>query len=183
MKKIHVVLILSLGYMLSGCGAVQVRDYLPSESNTIHLKSLGTQLNVNKFTAKKSDSSIMCRIAGPVETPNGEPFETYIENALISELKRAGMFSKESPISIDGYLIDTDASSGMSDGHWTFEIKISSGDKEGFIVKHSREFSGSFIGATACRQDMPDAFRPTVSELISIIIHHPEFELLLKNNI
>lgn len=178
MKKIIIPVLLSLSYLLTGC-AVTVETYNASEENSQYLKSLNTPLNVNKFTANKSDFKVMCRLANNVATPDNEPFETYIENALIDELKMAGMYSKDSPVTINGHLIDTDASSGMSDGHWTFNIEVSTNNKKGFTVIHKREYSGSFFGGKACRHDMPRAFAPTVKELIAKIIHHPEFLTLI----
>jgi hypothetical protein len=58
-------------------------------------------------------------------------------------------------------------------------ISNSSGDS--FSVVHKRNYNASFVGGLACGDNMPKAFAPTVQELITKIITHPEFSLLFGN--
>ncbi|QKJ22761.1 hypothetical protein [Poseidonibacter lekithochrous] len=175
--SLAVVAILSVGF--TGCG-VKVANYHASADNVTELKELNIKINVNDFTATKSNYKFMCRLANDVTTPNKEPFETYIENAFVEELKMAGMYSESSKITISGHLNMVDVSSGMTDAHWTFDITVSSNNGKSFRVKHKREYSSSFLGGIACGQDMPGSFQPTVKELISKIIKNPQFRDLIK---
>jgi hypothetical protein len=178
MKALISIFVLSFAIMLTGCSHVTVGNYHATADNVQKLKDFGVKFNVNEFTAKKTDYGIHCRLAGPMEMPNGESFKKYIENAFVEELKKAGMYSENSPIIINGHLNDVDASSGITDAHWTFDITISSNNKS-FTVIHKREYRSSFSGMTACQDNMPRAFVPTVEELIAKILNHPEFESLV----
>jgi hypothetical protein len=175
-----VLLIILVTILFSGCG-VKVGRYHASSDNVIALKKINTKINVDKFTAYKLDYKVMCRLANDVTTPNKEPFVTYIENAFIEELKMADKYSPTSKITISGHLNNLNVSSGMTDAHWTFDITVSSNNGNRFTVKHTREYSASFLGGIACKEDMPDAFNPTVKELINKIINHPKFNSLLQN--
>ena len=174
------LLVTVISILFSGCG-VKVGRYHASADNVLDLKKLNTQINVNKFTANKLDYKVMCRLANDVTTPNKEPFVTYIENAFVEELKMAGLYLPTSKITISGHLNTLSVSSGMTDAHWIFDITVSSNNGKSFRVKHKREYSASFIGGIACKEDMPDAFNPTVKELISKIINHPKFKSLIQN--
>ena len=63
------------------------------------------KLDVSNFTATKAgESSILCRLAETVSTPKGESFEEYIKDALISELKMAGTYDKNSTLKESCYI-------------------------------------------------------------------------------
>ncbi|PHR27385.1 MAG: hypothetical protein COA36_09155 [Desulfotalea sp.] len=175
MNKIFTTLILCYVIILSSGCAVTVDRYQPTADNQQIIKNLKFKMNVGKFEAKKTDYRVMCRLANNVELTDGKSFEEYIEAAFIEELKMAGMYSKESSITINGYLNDTDVSSGMTDAHWTFDITVSNNKNEEFTIIHKRTYSASFMGGIACINDMPKSLMPTVQELIAEIISHPKF--------
>jgi hypothetical protein len=167
--------LLSVITLTTGC-AITTDRYQATADNQQRIKDLNIKMNVGKFEAKNTDYKIMCRLANNVELPDGKSFQSYIENALIEELKMAGMYSKQSNITINGYLNDTDVSSGMTDAHWTFNLTVSNNKSEKFTIVHKRDYSASFIGGIACGNDMPKSLMPTVQELIREIINHPQFE-------
>jgi hypothetical protein len=167
---------LSIGF--TGCG-VKVATYGASSENVSKLKTYNTKLNVNNFTATSSDSSIMCRMSDPIKTPNGETFEKYIENALIEELKMAGLYSKNAKITLSGHLNEVKANSIPGSANWEFSVKVSSSNGKSFTVKSKKDYSSSFMAHYACN-DMAEAFKPAVQKLITKIINHPEFQTLTK---
>ncbi|MGB5867388.1 MAG: hypothetical protein WBG69_05885 [Arcobacteraceae bacterium] len=170
------VAVLSIGF--TGCG-VKVATYGASSENVSQLKKYDTKLNVNNFTATTSESSIMCRLSDPIKTPNGESFEQYVENALIEELKMAGLYSKDAKITLNGHLNEVSASSTPGTANWEFSVKVSSSNGESFTVTSKKDYSSSFMAHYACN-DMAEAFKPAVQKLITSIINHPKFSSLVK---
>ena len=165
--------------LTTGCAITSDR-YQATADNQQRIKNLNIQMNVGKFEAQNTDYKIMCRLANNVELPDGNSFQSYIENALIEELKMAGLYSKQSNITINGYLNSTDVSSGITDAHWTFNLTVSNNKNERFTIIHKREYSSSFVGRIACSNDMPKSLMPTVQELIKKIINHPQFESMFS---
>jgi hypothetical protein len=165
----------------TGC-AITADRYQATAVNQLQIKNLNQKMNVGNFKAQKTDYKVMCRLANNVELPDGKSFEEYIEGALIEELMMAGMYSKESDVTINGYLNDTDVSSGMTDAHWTFDLTISNSHNEELKIIHKREYSASFVGGIACSNDMPKSLMPTVQELISKMINHPKFDSMFSNH-
>lgn len=177
MLTIKKVLPFAIILMVTGC-AVPVDRYHATADNQTKIKTFKHKLSVDKFTATKTDYKVQCRLANNVEMTDGRSFEGYIQDALIEELKMAGAYSKDSKIIIKGHLNDTDVSSGVTDAHWTFNLTVSNTEGKSFTINYKREYSASFIGDIACRDDMPKSFLPTVQELIGKIINHPEFNEL-----
>jgi hypothetical protein len=180
MKKtiITLVLIITIS-VLTGC-SITVDRYNSTADNQNRLRKLNIKLNVDKFTATKSDFSVMCRLANGVNLPDGKSFEKYIEDAFIEELKMADVYSKNSHIILKGHLNDTDVSSGFTDAHWTFNLKVSNGAGESYTIIHKRKYKSSFLGGIACGNDMPKSFLPTIQELVGKVINHPKFDGLFK---
>ena len=167
---------LAIGF--SGCG-IKVAGYSASSDNVSKLRTYKTKVNVSKFTAKSSESSMMCRMSDPIKTPKEETFEKYIENALIDELKMAGLYDKSAKITLAGHLNKVSASSTPGVAYWEFSVKVSSSNGQTFTVVSKKEYSSSFMAHYACN-DMAGAFSPSVQKLITDIVNHPKFTNLLK---
>lgn len=177
--KFNVALLVFLSILLStGCSTIEVDRYRTTADNQQHIKRMNIQMNVEAFTATMPKSNVMCRMANKVGMPDGETFERYIQNAIIEELKMAGLYSKEANVVLSGHLVKTDVSSGMTDAHWTFNLKVSNSQGESFTVTHSRQYDASFLGGIACANDMPRSFMPSVQELVGVIVNHSEFSSL-----
>lgn len=159
---------------LSGC-AYNVAPYGASVTNVESIKSLGIKpVSVAKFaSARPGQSSITCRAAGPVSV--SPSFESYIEKALIDELKLAGVFDANSPLVIKGSLEEIDFSSGITDGKWLFSLTVSNARNESFTTKSIFGFSGSFVADKAC-QETAQAFAPAVQKLVLDIVRDPQFK-------
>jgi hypothetical protein len=179
LKSIKNLTVITAAIVLSACSA-QVSRYHSSADNVNALRNITTKLDVGEITATKPTKSVMCRLANPVIMPNDGTINEYIENAFTEELKMAGLYDKNASIIISGNLNNTTASSGMSDGHWTFDMTVKSSNGKSFNIIHKHEYSGSFIGGVACRENMPDEFEPAVEELINAIIIDPRFKGLFS---
>lgn len=181
--KIYIAFLMSALIILStGCTTIEVDRYRTTADNQQYIKQLNLKMSVDSFTATQSKSSVMCRMANKVGMPDGETFEKYIENAIIEELKMAGLYSKDANVVLSGHLVKTDISSGMTDAHWTFNLKVSNNQGESFTVSHGREYDASFLGGVACQNDMPRSFMPSVQELVGVIVKHSEFASLFNEN-
>jgi hypothetical protein len=170
---------------LTGCGYT-INNYGASVDNVEALKALkqaNTQVSVNSFSASHGDhKSIMCRAAGPIETPNKQSFEKYIEEALVAELKLAGLYSPGADIKLDGRVDKLDFNSNIGAGSWAFELTASSSNGKSMTVKSRHEFSTNWVADKACQQ-VAQAFSPAVQALISDLVKSPEFATLLQDKV
>lgn len=175
MKRVS-FLLLALTTIVSGC-AFNASPYGASVQNVEAIKLSNVKpIAVAPFTAAKPGlSSITCRAAGSVKVQPS--FETYIEKALIDELKLAGAYNPSSAITLSGKLDEVDFSSGMTDGKWTFSLTVSNNRNESFTTKSSLPFKGSFVADKAC-QEVAQAFGPSVQKLIQDVVQHPQFKQL-----
>ncbi|WP_053195647.1 hypothetical protein [Herbaspirillum hiltneri] len=174
MKLVSLSLIVATT-LLTGC-AYNASPYGASVQNVDAIKSAGIKpVAVEKFQSSKPGlASITCRAAGPVRVVPS--FETYIEKALIDELKLAGAYDPASTLKLSGKLEEVDFSSGMTDGKWLFTLTLSNG-KNSFTTKSTMNFSGSFVADKAC-QEVAQAFGPAVQQLIREVIKNPQFKKL-----
>ncbi|MBI3561576.1 MAG: hypothetical protein HY080_07675 [Gammaproteobacteria bacterium] len=165
-----------LAALISGC-AYNASPYGASIRNVESIKSANIKpVAVAPFKSSKPGlDSITCRAAGPVIVkPN---FETYIEKALIDELKLAGVYNQNSELVLTGNLENVDFSSGMTDGKWIFSLIVSNNKNQSFTANSTYEFSGSFIADKAC-QEVAQAFGPAIQKLIEDVVQNPKFRQL-----
>ena len=180
MKKFSLGILTLLAIIgLSGC-SVKVPQYNSSADNVVQLRTIDFKLNVGTFTATHSAKSTLCRLARTVVVPHGLSFEKYIENAFTEELKMADKYSSESNITITANLNNLKASSGLaSTGYWSFDMTIQSSNGKSFDITSKHIYDTSFIGAIACNEMMPNAFKPAVQKLIKEVVSNPKFNDLL----
>ncbi len=171
MKKF--ILAAAAATVLSGC-AYNVSPYGAAVNNVEAIKAQKiSPVAVGKFQASEpGKASITCRAAGPVTV--SPSFETYIENALIDELKLAGAYNPSSPLVLTGKLEKIDFSSGMSDGNWSFTLVLTNPRGQSFTTQSIFGFSGSFAADKAC-QEVAQAFAPAVQKLVSDVVRNPQF--------
>ena len=167
-----------LALFVSGCSTYAANRYSISVDNMTSLKKMtGEQLNVGQFTASKPGlKEIMCRGVGPIKTPDGETFENYIREAFIDELKLAELYSDSSPVILTGNIDNIDFSS--TEGYWNIATTITSSNGKFISVTENHSYKTSFYGETACNQTA-QALMPAVQDLISQIVNHKDFPLLV----
>jgi hypothetical protein len=163
---------------LSGCSTYSASRYSMSADNVIALKSLnGKVANVGAFSATTpGQTEIMCRGVGPIKTPDGEPFASYIRKALVDELRMGGSFSTSAPTTLTGNLDAIDFSSNS--GSWNLSLTVKSSNGKSMSATESYAFTSSFYGETACNQTA-QAFMPAVQNLVGKIVRDAEFNTLV----
>ena len=167
-----------VGLISTGC-SYNIPKYGVSSKNVNSIKTIKSKINIGSFTStEKNLTSITCRAAGGVGTPDKKPFEQYIKSALISELKLAGKFNPKSKITINGRLEKIDFSANIGTSNWIFKLKAISNNSKSIVVNSKYEFPGSFVADKAC-SEVAQAFVPAVQKLINDIVKHPGFRKLL----
>ncbi len=176
--------------LTAACSSFTVPKYGLSAENVMGLRKLGQKVNVGKFTATPPGrTEIGCRAKGPVRTPDGRPFEDYIQRALADELKVAEMFSDSAPVTLTGNLDKIDFSSTA--GEWTMDLTFASSNGRTLTVsskygfKTGPAYTYALFGGQAAADERAcaetaQAFAPAVQVLIGKLVHHAELDRLLK---
>jgi hypothetical protein len=178
-KKIFVLSILSLGILTTGC-ANKVHNYSASTANTIALKSLSSDkvAEIGTFTdSGKNESKVMCRLASPIGTPEGDTFASYIQKALITELVLTDHYDPKAESIITANLNDVYGSTVIGNAYWEFDLTISSTTGVSYNVKSRHDYESSYLATSAC-SEMQRSFVPAVQQLNTKIISHPSFSEL-----
>ena len=167
-------------FLFTGCG-IKTSEYNVSADNVQTLRDYKElKLDVSNFTATNSgESSVMCRLAETISTPKGEPFSEYIKEALISELKMAGVYNKNSELKISGNLNKIYGSTMFGNAYWEINVTVSSTNGKSITVNTKRDYPSSYLASTACN-NMGTSFAPTIKQLIGDIINHKDFSELLR---
>jgi len=173
------IIIMGLILIVSGCSTYAVNRYSISTDNVMALKALdGASVNIGEFTSTDPGlSEIMCRGVGPIKTPDGQSFSSFIQKALTDELKIAGIFSSSSAITLTGNLDSIDFSS--SSGNWRLALTVNSSNNHSIKVAEDYSFTSSFYGETACNQTA-QALMPAIQNLIGKVVSDPGFHKLVK---
>ena len=163
--------------LLAGCETLSVHQYSLSSENTTAIKNAVTagrisSIAVGEFIAAAPGRFEMrCGMNKQITTPHQTPFEKYIRDAFIEELKKAGAYSLdqiEAGKVITGYL---DKFTFNSDsGSWDIELVITFKSGEFFTV------SESYPQEDASCEHTASTMVPAVQELIHKIITHPVFQ-------
>jgi len=181
LKALKLVSVVAVLFCLSGCGFV-VSNYGVSAENIEALRNLkveGTKISVSRFTSSRPGvSGISCRTAGDVETPDKTPFDQYIHDALVTELKLAGLYAENGNVILSGNIEELDFSSSIGAGKWIFRLKASSNNGKSLTVDSRHEFSTNWVGEKACQQ-VAQAFSISVQKLIHDLVATPQFADLL----
>jgi hypothetical protein len=176
MKKL--LIISAVAMIASGCSTYSATRYSISTDNVVALRSLnGKTINVGAFTSTvPGQKEIMCRGVGPIKTPDGEPFSSFIRKALLDELKIANIYSASAPVTLTGNLDAIDFSS--QSGNWNINLTVKSSNGKSISTSEVYPFTSSFVGDTACNQTA-QAFMPAVQNLVGKVVNSPEFIALV----
>ena len=165
--------------VLTGCSTYATTRYSVSVDNVSKLRELGTAgVTVGNFTATDPGvTQLNCRAVGPIKTPDGESFETFIRKAFVDELRMAEVYSETADITLTGNLNEIDFSS--TSGMWTIGLTINSSNGRTITVLENYDFKSSWYGETACNQTA-QALMPAVQNVISQIIQNNGFPSLVE---
>jgi hypothetical protein len=165
------------GFMLSGCETFPIPQYSLSQQNTMALKNtmmMGhvSSLAVGEFNAANPGQyELRCGMNKLIKMPNSTPYEKYIREALIDELKKADAYSLDQIEAdrvitgqLDTFKLDSDTDS------WVIKVTISFKSGQVFTVSETFENDGRSCERAAA------TLIPAVQELIHKIITHPVFQ-------
>lgn len=177
MKRIIIASIIAAS--LTGCSTFATNRYAVSVDNVQALKAnKGKQVKVGTFTSFEPGLNvIVCRGAGPVKSPDGEPYAEYMRKALVDELKMSEIYSNEAPVTLTGQLNSLDFSSNS--GNWNMSLTVNSTNGQSLTVNENYKYTTSFVGETACNQTAL-AFMPAVQDLIGKLVTNENFKTLIK---
>lgn len=165
---------------ITACETTSSRPYKASTSNIMAAQASmpdGAKVSVGMFSASAGvDTSPTCRAMGALEVAPGQSPVDYIHDAFQEELFKAGLIETDAP-EIAGEVEQLEFNS-FGTGSWDVALKVSSpANPDGYSVSTTYSFKTSFSAINAC-QNVIDAFQPTVSELLSKVVQHPEFPTL-----
>ncbi len=175
--------LLAVGMLSTGCSTYAASRYSSSADNLTPLRELRGEvqgINVGEFkTQGDASSEIMCRALGPIKTPDGESFATYIRKALITELKFAEVYSEKAPVTLSGTLEQLDFSS--VDGAWNLQLTVKSSNGRSMTASQRYAFTSSWVAETACNQTA-QALMPAVQDLIKQLVTQKKFASLVRTD-
>lgn len=179
-KLVYGIIVAAIAISFTGCG-LKTAEYAMSADNVTELRKIANKkIAVDSFSAVSTgEKHIMCRLAETISTPRGESFSDYIEDALKTELKMAGLYDQSSKLRLSGKLIKIYGSSMLGDAYWEVELEVKSSNGKSIQVHTKREYPSAFLAYTACN-NMASSFSPTIRQLITDIINHKDFNSLLN---
>ena len=165
--------------LLQACSTYSTNRYSINAGNVVALKTYqSNKITVGDFTATKPNvKSVSCRAVGPIPTPDGETYENYIRNALISELQIADSYSSEGEVVLTGNLNEIKPNSVS--GNWKISLTVNSSNGKKLTVDELYDFKTSYYGETACNQTA-QALMPAVQNLIGKLVTNAEFNNLVN---
>lgn len=172
--------ILSLVLILAtGCASFDVGRYGVSVENNAALRKFsGARVNVGPFTATEpGKTELNCRAVGPITTPEKRPFEEYVRQALIDELKVADLLAPAAPVTLTGKLNKVEFDSWA--GQWQLDLTLTSSNGRSLTAATMYDYGFTYMAETACVRTSK-SFVPAVQVLIGKIVHDPQFQELLK---
>ena len=163
--------------LLSACETFAIRNYSQSTKNTdaiITAMNAGhvSSIAVGEFSASSPGQFEMrCGTNKLIRTLHHTPFEKYVREALIAELKKADAYSLdqiEAGKVISGHL--DKFRFNADSGGWDIDLTITFKSGESFTVSESY-----LIDDTSCPQ-VTAAAVPAVQDLIYKVLTHPIFQ-------
>jgi len=171
--------LLAAAALLAGCSTYAVPRYSANAETVDRLRTNApAAAKVGAFTTTgESRSEITCRGVGPIKTTDGESFADYAKKALASELRLAGLYSDQAPVTLTGNVDRLDFSS--TEGRWDIAMTIASNNGAKVSKSVAYQYPTNFVGEIACNATA-QAFVPAMQDLISAVVADSSFPLLLK---
>jgi hypothetical protein len=139
----------------------------------------GTAVNVGVFTAQEPGrTEITCRAVGPIKTPDGETFETFIRKAFVDELTISELYVPTAPLVLTGHVDELDFRS-FNEPAWLIALTLRSSNGRSLAVREEYAFAWNYMAEVACNQTA-HALMPAVQNLVRKAVQHPGFADLLK---
>ncbi len=184
MKKqnIKFAIIATLAIFSAACSHVAPK-YSASATNVEEMRMIAKEatakISAGEFTATEAGKkSIGCRAEGTVGAPDNKTFDQFIKDAIVDEMKVAGIYDEKSHIKLQSNLDFIDFSSNIGAGKWMMKMTFKSDGIEPFLIENTYEFSTNFIADIACEQ-VSQALPAATQDLIKKLVQHPSFKAML----
>ncbi|QNP40488.1 hypothetical protein [Lysobacter solisilvae (ex Woo and Kim 2020)] len=179
MRRLLLLPVLSLS--LAACVSMPPPSYQPGISNTeLLLQKRSDKLAVDGFDAAPGINNRSLGIRGSQLTGGSDgTFGTYLQEALVTELKAAGKYEGNSPLRISGTLLRNDLDGGAVK-RGTARVAARFVVKKGEAVVYDKSFEAqhewesSFIGALAIPAAM-DNYAGAVQKLVGMLFADADF--------
>jgi hypothetical protein len=181
--RLIAISLLTLTFLIttSGCSTT-APNYQGSRKNAESLSNLpNTKIGVSTFTdSNNSDNKKQLSMRGnTVNSPYGESYASYIENAIRTDLILAGRHSNDSDLRIAGVVIKNDVdASGINIGTGISEVEITFSNKSRVVLKkrfsQDHQWESSFVGAVAIPRAMNE-YGVLIEKLIHRIFSDGDF--------
>lgn len=164
---------------LAACETTTAIPYQASTQNVISaqrtLKPSDTKVTLGAFTASGTEADKpTCRAMGQLDVAPGKSIESFVRDAFQTELFMAGAYDERSSTSIAGHVDRVDVNT-MGTGSWTITLTVKSTTlPAGYTVSTTFPFASSFSAVSACK-NAAAAFNPTVQDVLSKVVNHPNF--------
>lgn len=165
---------------LSACTTATPGRYGASADNVMQLKRLpaarwrmGTLVTSSEFQKR-------CRLAAPIQGPDGLSVPQYIERAFNDEFKMAGLYADNAaPITGTLTRLAFDTFAGIGRGRWQIDLTLRGPGGQEIRLSQVHDFDVGLDGLAACEQTAR-ALHPAVQDLIRQAIAHPGFVNLVR---
>ena len=176
-------LVVTASFVLNGGCALKIREYQVSAKNVKSLKEMHYQSDVNikvgNFTPNESGTKLLsCRLSNGISPPTGYTFESYIVDAIISEMQFARIYSEDSIISLNINFEKIDFDSSRKS--WIIIADLSTANNNSFRIESEYNWPEYSFAEGYCvkvSEFFPDAVRKFISEIIS----SPKFGQIIRN--
>lgn len=166
---------------LAGCGSFAPQRYSSNAATAAALRNTGaTNVGLANFT-RSAEFLSLCRTNFFIEAPEGTSFEAYVQLAIQSELRAAGLASDATPsVTLRGNIseLEFSASRNLVDGRWTITLDLESSNGKRAAFTEVFDFDAGFMGHSACRRTA-EAFLPAVEKLVAGMAANRSFQALL----
>lgn len=177
MKKLFLLLLAPL--FLSAC--VRYIDGYNSDPHIVSaLQTYGRQkIRVVDFDAALGEGGASpCRGYNVIATAGKGGLVRYIQDAFISELELAGLYSPDSPLILKGTVTQI-ALETLAHGKWTIKMTLLSSNGRSISASEQFYFKANIVGQHAC-QTASNTYSYAVQNLIRKLVSAPGFKLLLE---
>jgi hypothetical protein len=179
-KSLSLATLLAICLLASGCVSMPAPAYQPSISNTEVLLHGKSSLAVEAMDAANGVDNKSLSVRGSsLKGGSDGTFSTYLQEALVAELKTAGRYGPDSSTRIDGTLIKNQLDGGavktgtaVVGAH--FVVTQSGAAVYDKTLEAQHTWDSSFIGAIAIPAAMEN-YAAAVQKLIGKLFGDPDF--------
>lgn len=174
--------------LMTGCASYKVGPYRPSSNGIEWLEKLDVAvIAVGEFVSNTGNFALCSHSSGLafIRPPEGATFSSYFQEALISELRQADVYSDDGQVLLSGKILDVELNSITSGfprrtrrDEWNISMIITSSNGRSISITNTTRVPFG-IGWKRCkiaRNIFPWAVKNTMFQLIV----HKDFKQLVK---